>query len=195
MSKATDPDVFRRKLEEARESTTQEAIPMVFEGFPCQVLPLPRIHFINAGRMPEHLTNRLIRMVDKPRDDDEQGEQDEQTAAQTVENENFMRVAVCAVMVEPRVVESGPVPEGGYLYADLLRNAKKFVSAVFAWVMRDCPAPKEQKGEEVLGVEDLENFPDGAGRGAGAKSGDKGEGGGEGAVPASTTHRKRNREK
>jgi hypothetical protein len=148
---------------------------MEFEGFPCVVRPLDKLHFIRAGRMPEHLTLKIIAANDGGAEPPP-----EPTAAQIIEGETFYRRAVCAVLVEPRVVESEPVPEGGYLFAELEETAPKFVRAVYAWIMADCPAPKEQKGEEVLGVEDLERFPDGAGRGAGAGAGHPRKGGRKG---------------
>jgi hypothetical protein len=180
-------DIFRQKLEEAREAVRAEAFPMVFAGFPCRVRALPRIHFINAGRMPEHLTRRLLGVLAASG----QGTSAELSASEIVEGEVFMRKAVCAVLVEPQVVESGLVPEGGYLYADLLETAPAFVSAVFQWIMRDCPMPAEEKGEGVLGVEDLERFPDGAERQPSVDAGDKREGGGTKAVGAASTSRKR----
>lgn len=188
MSQSTDPDVFRQKLEEARAAARAAAVPMVFAGFPCKVRVLPKIHFVNAGRMPEHLTRRLLAVTDKA---DAAQPAIEPTAAEIVEGEVFMRKAVCAVIVEPAVVEAAPVPPGGYLYADLLESAPAFISAVFQWIMRDCPMPKEEKGEEVLGVEDLEKFPDGEGRSTRAKSGHKGKGQRERARGAAAPDRER----
>lgn len=187
MSQNLMTDAFRRKLEESRAAEEAKAIPMVFEGFPCRVRVLPKLHFIRAGRMPDHLTKMLIARSDR-------GDTTplEETAEQTVEGEIFMRKSVCAVMVEPRVVESEPVPEGGYLYADLEDAAHGFVAAVWRWIMQDCPLPEgEKKGGEAgtLSVSDLENFSEPAGGGAGV--GDTGEGGGKGAVRTSAPRRKR----
>ncbi len=167
-------DVFSQKLEEAAAAREAEAIAMEFEGFPCRVLPLPRMFFISAGRMPEYLTQRVIALVDRlpNADDDEQ-----RSATHLVEIESFRREAVCSVLVEPRVVVSGDVPPGGYLYADLVRIAPAFIAAVYTWIMHDCPMPAGEKGEGVLGVEDLANFSGGGGRvkRSGARSGGKGK--------------------
>ncbi len=166
-------DIFRRKLEEARERRQSEGFPMEFAGFPCRVRPLARLDFIRAGRMPEYLTRMVIEFVDRV--EKKTVTPDDLSAEQVVEGEQFKRRAVCAVLIEPRVVESGDVPPGGYLFADLDETAPEFVSAVFQWIMRDCPAPKEEKGEEVLGVEDLEKFPEGGERGTGAQLGGESE--------------------
>lgn len=183
-------DVFRQKLEESRERERAQAIQMEFEGFPCKVRVLPRIFFIQAGRMPEYLTTILIERLDGK---ESTIEPDKLTAAQTVKGENFKRDAVCAVLVEPPVVAEGKPPEGGYLYADLLEAAPAFVSAVFRWIMRDCPRPIQEKGDESLSVDALENFPTGDEQRTGAQSGDKGASGGGAAVGASAAHRKRTR--
>jgi hypothetical protein len=175
-------DVFAQKLEESRRAEESKAIPMVFAGFPCRVRVLPRVHFIRAGRMPDHLTRKIIANVDG-------GAPPAPSAAQIVEGEQFFRRAVCAVLVEPPVAEQEPVPEGGYLFADLEESAPAFVRAVYDWIVADCPMPEEEKGEEVLGVADLETFPEKAGRSAGA--GDKGAGGRSGAVRTDAPHRKR----
>jgi hypothetical protein len=185
-------DIFRRKLEESSERERAAAVPMEFEGFPCKVIVMPRAAFIRAGRMPEYLTQMVIEQADNR---EPTVTPDTLTAEQVVEGLNFKRFAVCSVLAEPRVVASGRVPKGGYLYADLDESAPRFVSAVFAWVMTDCPMPKEEKGVEVLGVEDLARFPDGDGRGAGAQSGNKGEGVGAAAVGVNAADRKRTRRK
>jgi hypothetical protein len=154
----TPADVFRRKLEEARERRQSEGFPMEFAGFPCKVRQLSRLHFIRTGRMPEYLTRLVIASID--RREEATATERQASAAEIVEGEVFMREAVCAVMVEPRVVASEPAPAGGYLYAELEENAPEFVQAVYQWVMQDCPAPEEEKGEGVLGVEDLARFPE-----------------------------------
>lgn len=190
MSQST-ADVFRRRLEEAQAETAQaDAFPMVFEGFPCMVRPLDKLHFIRAGRMPEHLTLKIIAANDEGAPPPPPA-----TVAQVVEGETFYRRSVCAVLAEPRVVESEPVPEGGYLFADLEEWAPKFPRAVYAWIMNDCPRPKEEKGEGVLSVEDLEHFPSGAGGESGVDAGDKGEGRRKAAVGTSAPDRKRTRRK
>ncbi|MDQ3744183.1 MAG: hypothetical protein M3444_07365 [Acidobacteriota bacterium] len=179
---ATDKaSIFRQKLEAARARRQSEGVEMEFAGFPCKVRVLSRLHFIRAGRMPEYLTQIII-LRNQKRSEEADRVADEMTAEQVIRGEEFMRHVVCVTMVEPRVVEASPVPEGGYLFADLLDSAPEFVQAVYEWVMRDCPVPEEEKGEEVLGVEDLEKFSDGAGGGAGAQPGDQGEGGGAAAA-------------
>jgi hypothetical protein len=175
-------DAFRQKLEESRARERAAAIPMEFAGFPCCVRVLPRAAFIRAGRMPEYLTRMTVEQADAR---EPTVTPDALTAQQMVEGLEFRRVAVCAVLVEPSVVASGEAPEGGYLYADLDESAPDFTSAVFGWIMRDCPLPVEEKGAEVLGVEDLENFPEGARRGERAQPGDNGASVGAEAVGAS----------
>jgi hypothetical protein len=163
---------------------------MVFEGFPCRVRPLVRMHFINAGRMPEHLTSQIIRPSDAE-DVQATATTAAHSAAEAVASENFMRYAVCSVLVEPEVVEAEPVPAGGYLYADLFITAPAFCRAVYQWVLNDCPMPAKEKGEGVLGVEDLETFPEGAEGGQRADAGAKGEGGGAATVGTNAANRKR----
>lgn len=189
MSKSETKDPFKEQLEAARAEVEAEAFPMEFEGFPCRVRVMPRLLFIRAGRMPEHLTRQMIARIDGT------GEPREETAEEIVAGEVFMRKAVCAVLVSPRVVESEPVPEGGYLYATLEENAPKFVRAVYAWVMRDCPKPGNGGEGKTLGVDDLETFPESCGRGAGAQSGDKSTGGEPSAVGATAPNRKRTRKR
>lgn len=192
-----ETDIFRRKLEERRAAALDEAIPMVFAGFPCRVRPLTRMFFIRSGRMPEHLVNRLIALSEA----EEQGakvEPPERSAAEIIEGEVFVRRAVCAVLVSPQVVESEPVPEGGYLYVELDKTAPEFVRAVYDWIIADCPLPPPAEGKEgqgsgaeSLSVGDLEKFPDGEGRQPGADAGAQGEDGGAAPVGANATHRKR----
>jgi hypothetical protein len=188
MSQKTDDD-FKSALEKSRAGREEKAIAMEFAGFPCKVLPLPRIFFISAGQMPDYLTRKVVERLDRT----EQTEGLQVTAEQIVVGEDFRRAAVCRVLVSPRVVSLGEVPAGGYLYADLLDDAPAFISAVFLWIMSDCPLPAEEKGEGVLGVEDLANFPDSAAGQRGAKSGAKGARRGKAAVRADAPDRKRTR--
>lgn len=180
MKQAQAEDVFRQRLEESHREALAEAVPMEFEGFPVKVRPLGLLFFIRAGQLPEHLTRQVI-----ARSSENGGGSSPappSSAEELVKGEVFMRKAFCAVMAEPRVVEVEPVPEGGYLFADLEVKAPKFVKAVMDWINRDCPLPAEERGEGVLGVEDLENFPEGAGGQSGAHAGDSGEGVGAAAV-------------
>lgn len=190
-----ETDIFRRKLEERRAATIDEAIPMVFAGFPCRVRRLARMFFIRAGRMPEHLVSRIIALSEA----EEQGAAapplPERSATEIIEGEVFVRRAVCAVLASPRVVESEPVPEGGYLYADLEETAPEFVRAVYDWILSDCPLPESEREKggqgEALSVGDLERFPDGAGRQSSADVGAQGKDGGETPVGADAPDRER----
>lgn len=134
--------------------------------------------------MPEYMTRMTIELVDKR---EKTVDLDRLTAEQIVEGELFKRDAVCSVLVDPPVVTEGEAPPGGYTFAEIDELMPEFVNAVFTWIMCDCPAPKEEKGEEVLGVEDLVKFSDDAGGGTGAQSGDKGEGVGAAAVGVDAT--------
>lgn len=193
-----ETDIFRRKLEERREAARAEAIPMVFAGFPCRVRRLTRMFFIRAGRMPEHLVSRLIALSDA----EGQGaaaQMPERSAAEIIEGEVFVRRAVCAVLVSPQVVEAAPVPEGGYLYAELEETAPEFVKAVYQWVTEDCPMPESEKGKggegEALTVSDLEKFPDGEGRQPNADAGAESADGGAASVGADAPRRTRSSRK
>lgn len=194
MSQNRETDGFRRRLEEVQAEAIGESVPMTFEGFPVRVRPLPRIYFINAGRMPEHLTTQIIRLSDG-----EGGQVTETTnsrsAAESVASEHFMRFAVCRVLTEPVVVEVEPVPAGGYLYADLFITAPAFCRAVYQWILNDCPLPAEEKGEGVLGVEDLERFPSVEAGVQRVDAGNTGAGGGPPSVGVAAPHRKRTRRK
>lgn len=177
MNQSSTTDVFKLKLEESHRAALAEAIPMEFEGFPCRVRPLGLLFFVRAGRMPEHLTRQVIANSSTGG----QGSAPASSTEELVAGEVFMRKAFCAVMAEPQVVESDPVPEGAYLFADLEEKAPKFVAAVMNWIKQDCPLPPEEKGGEgsdMLRVGDLETFPEGAGRESGVDAGDKGESGG-----------------
>jgi hypothetical protein len=186
-------DIFRQKLEAARARGKAEAVPMEFAGYPVKVRPLSIVSFIKAGRVPDYLTQQLIELID---DGSSAVEAGELSAKQKVEGENFKREAVCAVMVEPVIVEHGTPPEGGYLYADFVKDAPEFIEAVFGWIQRNCPMPASEKGEEVLGVEDLEKFPESGKGESSAPAGDKGKSSGPRAVRASTrASRKRTRRK
>jgi hypothetical protein len=189
MSQSLETDVFKQKFEEERARQKAEAIKMTFEGFPCEVVPIPYGLFVTSGRMPDHLTRFVLA-------EDAQTARratEEMTGEEIVEGERFMRHVVCKALVSPRVVEVEPIPEGGYLYADLMETAPKFVGAVFRWIMRGCPMPKKEKGAEVLGVEDLENFPEGAAGQSGANARDTGESSGEATDRPSPARRKRTR--
>jgi hypothetical protein len=176
-------DVFRRKLEEARARREAEGFPMEFAGFPCKVRQLSRLHFIRAGRMPEYLTRLIVERINRGAEGAR--EMVEQASPeQMIQGEEFMRHAVCSVLIEPRVAPLGSRPEGGYLYGDLVENAPEFVEAVYAWIMADCPLPEEEREEGVLSVADAEKFPDGEGRGTGATPGGESEVVGEAAARA-----------
>lgn len=189
MNQDSTADVFRQKLEESYAAERAAAFPMEFEGFPCKVRPLGLLFFVRAGRMPEHLTQQVI--ANSSASTAASAAAPASTPEELVAGEVFMRKAFCAVMAEPQVVESEPVPEGGYLFADLEEKAPKFVAAVMNWIKRDCPMPTEEKGEGVLGVEDLERFLGGAGRESGVDARDTGEGIGAPAVGTTAPGRKR----
>lgn len=181
-------DPFKQKFEEARAEQASKAVAMEFAGFPCKAIPLPYSVFVVSGRMPEYLTNIVL-----AEPDEKAAEAREPTAEEVKESEKFRCTAVCRVLVEPRVIPEGTPAEGEYLYADLVETAPAFISAVFQWIMRGCPMPEAKKGDEVLSVADLERFPKGGGRGAGAKSRRARKGGGPRAVGAATVDRKRTR--
>jgi hypothetical protein len=165
MSQKID-DVFQQKLDEARERQRAQAIPMVFEGFPCKVIPLSWATFIASGRMPGRLTDVMLAEPGEA-----QGAPPDFTKDEVIEGEAFRRTAVCRVLAEPRIIAEGQPGEGEYLYADLLETAPAFISAVFRWILAGCPKPKGEEAEG-LSADDLERFPEGAGEGAGARGGD-----------------------
>lgn len=176
--KIDENDIFRRKLEESHAAELANALPMSFEGFPCRVRPLGLLFFIRAGQMPEHLTRQVVANSETGA----RGMSVPSSPEELIAGEVFMRKAFCAVMASPQVVEAEPVPEGGYLFFELEKSAPKFVAAVMEWIKRDCPLPAEEKGEGVLGVEDLESFPEGAGGQSGAHAGATGESSGAATV-------------
>lgn len=143
-------DAFKDKLKEARAEQEGEAVEMVFAGFPCRVIPLPLNVWMRSGRMPEALTSKYLAVVKAG------GEEVPLTPEEAIEATAFRRVAVCRVMVEPRIVEEG---DDGLLYADIVETAPAFVGAVFDWISLGCPLPKEGGEGEALGAGDLSKFP------------------------------------
>ncbi len=92
MSKTEDEivDPFKRKLEEKRAAQEASAVPMVFAGFPCTVIPLPWTVFVLSGRMPEYITNITL-----AEPGDTTAAKRELTAEETKEGEEFKRAVIC----------------------------------------------------------------------------------------------------
>jgi hypothetical protein len=155
MSNENAVDPFRQKLEERRAAQEAQAVPMVFAGFPCTVIPLPWTVFTLSGRMPEYITNITL-----AEPGDATAAKRALTSDEVKEGEAFKRAVVCRVVVSPRIVLEGTPPEGGYTYADLFETAPEFLSGVFRWVMRGCPMTKEGEESEGLDADALANFSD-----------------------------------
>jgi len=151
-------DNFLHRLDEHKAVPLETpAVEMTFAGLPCKVRPLSLDIYLRSGRLPDYLTRIALSDFDA-------GTVAQETAGITteavLEGRKFQRVAVCRVLVEPRVadVPESETPEGCLSYRELSERAPDFVDTVFAWVLRGCPAPV--KGGEGVDGEALENFPE-----------------------------------
>lgn len=145
----------------SRETSPNQAVEVQLDGFSFIGRRLDLQAWIKGGRIPQGLTEQLIR-VHKG----EQGEieAEELSAADLIASVRFQRDAICAVLVKPHIVPDGEplVTDEDMHFADAFGECPERIDTIMQWILAGSPGiPVQLDNGEVTTVEAVETFRDG----------------------------------
>ena len=163
MSKHYSVGGWRQKTLARRESANTSPVLDVDLGDGCEFRGR-RIDvqmWVKAGRMPQRLTEQIIRVH---KGEQEQINEAELTAHDTIAALRFQRDLVCASFVEPVIIgdENAPLGDGEMYFSEAFADCPDWIDKVVNWQMQGAPGipvPLDDGGETTL--EALDTFRDG----------------------------------
>ncbi|HEY0006373.1 MAG TPA: hypothetical protein VGB17_16445 [Pyrinomonadaceae bacterium] len=147
--------IWQKHIKEQR--ALPDDAPLVeteFAGMPCILRRISVFDFLRADQVPMNLAAWMYKGINGTLDMDSALTPQEQQ-----EESDFMRIAVCAVCVEPRITPSDAPKPGEFSYADVLVKFPLFAAGVYGWVKAGCPTvPVRMRNGETVDYNTVENF-------------------------------------